>query len=94
MKIYHKTHKSQDYQVIAMCDEDILGKTIGNQKINEHFYKGELIDIPQAIAILKTAPNFNIAGKFIITACVENEIITEQGIITLESIPFAMKVLL
>jgi len=81
------------YQVIAVCDEDILGKKFGNQKISEYFYKGELIDISQAILILKNASNFNIAGKSIITACIENEIITNRGIITMDSIPFAMKFL-
>ena len=49
MKVYCKIHKQQDYHVIAVCDEDILGKTLGKQKISEFFYKGELIDIPDAI---------------------------------------------
>jgi hypothetical protein len=91
MKVYCKIHKSQQYEVIAVCDEDILGKEFGNQKINEYFYKGDLMDISQAIRILKNASNFNIAGKCIIAACLENEIIINQGVINIDSIPFAMK---
>ncbi|MHA1454093.1 MAG: DUF424 family protein, partial [Promethearchaeota archaeon] len=94
MKVYCKMHKQQDYQVIAVCDENILGKTFGTQKISEFFYKGELLDIPDAINILKNAQNFNIAGKSIVNACVDTGIINERGIIILENIPFAMKVLL
>ena len=27
MKVYCKKHKQEDYHVVAVCDEDILGKT-------------------------------------------------------------------
>ncbi|TFG14073.1 MAG: DUF424 family protein [Promethearchaeota archaeon] len=94
MKVYCKNHKQPDYLVIAVCDEDILGKHFGTQKISEHFYKGELLDIPEAIDILREAPNFNIAGKFIVKACIETKIINEEGVIIIDDIPFAMKVLL
>ena len=94
MKVYCKKHKQQEYEVIAVCDEDIIGKSLGNQKISEFFYKGDLIEIPEAIDILKKAQNFNIAGSAIIDACITNGIINAQGIITFENIPFAMKFLL
>ena len=94
MKVYCKIHKQQDYHVIAVCDEDILGKTLGKQKISEFFYKGELLDIPDAIDILKNAINFNIAGKSIVNACIETGIINENGIIIFEDIPLAMKFLI
>ena len=94
MKVYCKNHKQPDYQVIAACDEDILGKTFGTQKISEHFYKGELLDISEVIDILRDAPNFNIAGKLIVKACVDTKIIAEEGVIIIDDIPFAMKLLL
>lgn len=92
MKVYCKKHKQQDYEVIAICDEDILGKTFGTQKINEHFYKGELVDIADVIDLLRNAQNFNIAGKFIVDACIDNGIINELGTIIIENIPFAIKI--
>ena len=94
MKVYCKKHKQPDYQIIAVCDENILGATFGTQKISEFFYKGELLDIQDAINILKNAQNFNIAGKYIVDACIDTGIINENGIIIFENIPFAMKVLL
>ncbi len=94
MKVYCKNHIQPDYQVIAVCDENILGNTFGTQKISEHFYKGELLDISEAIDILSDAPNFNIAGKFIVKACVDTKIINEEGVIIIDDIPFAMKLLL
>ncbi len=94
MKVYCKKHKHPDYEVTAVCDENILGKTFGKQKISEHFYKGPLIDIADAINILKNTQNFNIAGKFIINACIESGVINERGIIVFENIPFAMKFLI
>ena len=91
MKVYYKTHKQQEYEVIAVCDVEILGKSLGNQKISEHFYKGQLIDVDDAVQLLKNAQNFNIAGKIIVEACIEKGIISENGFITYDSIPFAMK---
>jgi hypothetical protein len=91
MKVYCKKHRQQEYEVIAVCDEDILGKSLGKQRISEFFYKGELIEIPEALNLLKNAKNFNIAGKTIVNACIKNDIINEQGILTFENIPFAMK---
>jgi hypothetical protein len=94
MKVYCKTHRQQEYEVIAVCDENVLGESLGKQKISEVFYKGDLIEISEAINLLKNAQNFNIAGKTIINACIESGIISEQGIIVFENIPFAMKFLL
>ena len=94
MKVYYKKHKKQEYEVVAVCDEEILGKSFGTQKISEHFYMGELLDIPDAINILKDAQNFNIAGKSIVNTCVDMGIISEHGIIIIDDIPFAMKILL
>ena len=94
MKVYCKKHKQQDYYIIAVCDENILGKSFGTQKISEHFYKGDLLDIPIAINMLKNTPNFNIAGKSIVNACIDSGIINEHGIIIIEDIPFAMKFLI
>lgn len=91
MKVYYKKHKQQEYEIIAVCDEDILGKTIGTQKISEYFYKGQLIDLGSAIQLLQNAQNFNIAGKMIVDACIERGIISEHGFVTYDSIPFAMK---
>ena len=93
MNVYCKKHKRQEYEVIAVCDEEILGKSFGNQKISEAFYKGHLMDIPSVLDLLKNAQNFNIAGNSIVQACVESNIITEAGIVTIDSIPFAMKFL-
>lgn len=94
MKVYCKKHKRQEYEVIAVCDEDILGETFGTQKISEHFYMGELLDISDAIDLLKHAQNFNIAGKSIVNTCVDTGIISEHGIIIIDDIPIAMKFLL
>ena len=29
--------------IVNVCDEDLLGKTFGETKVSEHFYKGELV---------------------------------------------------
>jgi hypothetical protein len=91
MKVYYKKHQREQYEVIAICDEDVLGKSLGTQSISENFYKGQLISLTRAIDILKSANNFNIAGKVIVDACIKQGIVSDQGILIFNGIPLAMK---
>ena len=92
MKVYLKKHVQELSEVFAACDEDLLGKSIGKISINERFYKGKLMEIPDALKILEHAQNFNIIGKNIIKACVDNGIIVEDSYLKIENIPLAMKI--
>ena len=42
-----KCHSIKGHLVVAICDEDLLGKEIGKElkmKVSENFYGGEKID--------------------------------------------------
>ncbi len=88
-----KIHKNQGKEVIAICDEDIIGKTFEEKdlqlKISEYFYKGEKISDEDALIILKTARNINIAGKKAVNFALKNKIIEEDNIITIAGVPNA-----
>lgn len=93
--IYLKIHKQELGQVIAACDEDILGKTVQGKKIKIHisdgFYKGELKKIEDVVLILQRSNNFNIAGSKIIKACIQHGLISEDSVLYFGDIPIAMK---
>jgi len=95
MKVYLKIHKNESSEVIAACDDNILGIILRKEnliiKISEQFYGGNLIEIEDAITTLRNTNNFNIVGKNIIKACIDNNIITEDGCIEIDGIPMAIK---
>jgi hypothetical protein len=79
--------------VVAVCDEEILGKTLeGGRvpfKVNEGFYKGTLGDVDEAIAAIKQATISNLIGKKIVRAAVEYNMIHERAVIYFGDIPHA-----
>jgi hypothetical protein len=79
--------------VVAVCDEEILGKILeGGRvpfKVSEGFYKGTLGDIEEAIKAIKQGTICNLVGKNIVKAAIDCEIVHERAIIYLGDIPHA-----
>jgi uncharacterized protein len=98
MKVYIKIHINPLSEVVAVCDESVLGKTFKSGElqisISESFYKGDLVEIEDVISILKNSSNFNLAGPNIIKASIEKGIIIEDSVLKINSIPLAMKFVL
>lgn len=93
---YLKIHKQELSQVIAACDEDVLGKSVQGKEIKFHisdgFYKGELKKIEDVVSILQRCNNFNIAGSNLIRACIQHGLISEESVLYFGDIPIAMKI--
>lgn len=96
MKVYCKRHRQSVNEVVAVCDIDLLGKSIKNNKmeikVSEQFYKGDLLEIEDVLIILERSANFNIVGKKIIDSVIEKGIISPDGVLFIDDIPFAMKI--
>jgi len=97
MKVYLKIHKRNDIDTVACCDEDLLNQifTEGNLRIeiNSNFYGGDLLDIEQAMEILKVASYFNIVGENITNKAIALQILTKDGVRKINNIPMAMKMM-
>jgi hypothetical protein len=96
--VYLKIHKQELGQIVAVCDEDILGKTVQGKKIkiqiSEGFYKGELKKIEEVLLILQRSNNFNIAGPKIIKECIQYGLISEESVLYFGDIPISMKIII
>jgi len=57
--IYIKKHK----EVLAACDQKLVGKQIGDLKLNESFYKGQLVEKEQFHQELLNSQNINLIGE-------------------------------
>lgn len=78
--------------VIAICDEELLDKEIGNKfkiKVSKEFYGGKLIDDKIAVRFMKRASVANLIGKNIVDLAEKNGFIIKENIIVIDEIPHA-----
>ena len=91
--MFVKIHKSVDRHIVAICDEDLIGKEISegdlNLNITERFYKGDKLSKEKIIEIMKNSINLNIVGKNSIKLALDNNIIEKDSIIEIDKIPHA-----
>ncbi len=88
-----KIHKTQDSFVVAICDKDLIGKTLKDKnltlKVSEHFYKGEDLNEEEVLKTIEKATNINILGKKSIAFALKHKIIKEENIIKIQNAPHA-----
>jgi len=94
--MYVKVHKSEDKEIVAVCDEDLIGKKFKDKNlildISKEFYKGEKRNENETLAIMEKANILNIAGKKSINLALKNGIILKQNIIKVKGIPHAQSI--
>lgn len=91
--MYIKIHKGQLGEVVAICDEDIMGKKFEDKEkqieVSEFFYKGEIKEPKEIIEIMKQATNLNLVGKNTIKLALKEKIINKENIIKIKGVPHA-----
>lgn len=92
--IYVKRNNSQGSEVLAVCDEDLIGKTFRGKGLkleaSERFYRGKLVDEEELVNLIKNAKNINLVGKNSIKIAIKNNIIKKDDIIKIKTIPYAI----
>ncbi len=97
MKVFLKVHNRNEIETVACCDEELLNKVFkeGNLRleISNHFFGGSLINLDDAIDILKQASYFNIVGENIITKAIDSQILPKESVRKINNVPMAMKMM-
>lgn len=79
--------------LLAICDAEILGQTLREGKIvfriTEEFYKGEEMDIEEAIELIKNSTIVNMIGKNIVKKAIEKGYVHPEAILNIEGVPHA-----
>ena len=92
-KVYVKSVRRGRDTVVAVCDAEILGKTLEGGRVpftvSEGFYKGVLGEIDEALDAMKQATICNLVGKRIVEAAIECRMVHERAVIYLGDIPHA-----
>lgn len=96
MKIWLKVHQNAQGEVLAACDEDLLGKTFekGNMclELNEKFYKGELVDEKDFESTLQGKNNINIVGENAVKIAKDTGLVEE--VLYVDGVPYTVTVIL
>jgi len=86
-----------ELETVACCDEDLLNQVFkeGNLRIeiSNQFFGGKLIDLEDAISILKESTNFNIVGEKIVEKAINCKILLKECIRIIDGVPIALKMM-
>ncbi|MCL6579213.1 MAG: DUF424 family protein [Candidatus Bathyarchaeota archaeon] len=93
MDVYIKLRKIGNNVLLAMCDAEILGKTLCEGKIvfqvKEEFYKGTKVSIEEAMAMIENSTIVNMVGANVVKKAVEKGYVHPEAILNIEGIPHA-----
>lgn len=91
--MYMKVHSSGGNVVVAICDRDILGKTLkeGNLTVtvNEGFFCGEIVDAKYVEKALKNATTANLFGEKCIQCAISCGVVNPESVIYINGVPHA-----
>lgn len=79
--------------VLAICDEELLGKTLKygklRVKVSENFYKGNKIDDAGAVKLMSLSTIGNLIGRKIVEMADKEGFITKGNILFIGDVPHA-----
>ena len=79
--------------LLAMCDVEILGKTLQKGKkvfhVKEQFYRGTKVCIQEAMAMIENSTIVNMIGENVVQKAIEKGHVHPEGVISIEGIPHA-----
>ncbi len=91
--MYIKIHKHGNSTIVAICDRELIGKTLkeGNITviITEQFYKGEIISEEDAIDIMSRASNINIFGDRAVSCAVRCGVVDKMNVKLIDDVAHA-----
>ncbi len=89
--IIMKYHGGGDRGVLALCDKDILGKTLIEDdiefKVTKGFYAGDPVNKDTLLGIISMVGSINAVGKISIGILLEEGIAREEDIIYIQDVP-------
>lgn len=93
MKCYVKLRKIGNNVLLSICDAEILGRTLREGKIvfqvTEEFYKGEEVDVEEAVSMIETSTIVNMIGKNVVQKAVEKGYVHPEAILNIDGVPHA-----
>lgn len=93
MEAYIKLRKIGGNVLLAVCDAEILGRTLREGKIvfciKEEFYKGAKVTIEEAITMIANSTIVNLVGRNIVRKAIERGYVHPEAVLNIEGVPHA-----
>jgi len=92
MQFSVKVSNYQKNSTLNICDAELLGKKIIQDKLNMHisesYYGEKLVETEEAKSLLKNSSIINMVGKETVSLSIELGIGSENGVKTISGVPF------
>jgi hypothetical protein len=79
--------------LLAICDVEILGKTLRKGKIvfhvKEEFYRGSKVNVEEAVAMIEHSTIINMVGRNVVDKAVEKGYVHPEAVLNIEGVPHA-----
>lgn len=93
METYVNLKKVGNNVILAICDCEILGKTLREGKIvfhvKEEFYKGGKVSVEDAMGMIKNSNIVNMVGKNCVEKAIKKGYVHPEAVLNIEGIPHA-----
>jgi len=93
LEVYMNLKKIGRNVLLAICDCEVLGKTLREGKIvfhvKEEFYKGTKVSIEEAVCMIENSNIVNMIGKNVVKKAIEKGHVHPEAVLNIEGIPHA-----
>lgn len=85
--------KSGRNVLLAICDVEILGRTLREGKIvfcvKEEFYKGARVNVEEAVSMIENSNIVNMVGRNVVKKAIQKGYVHPEAVLNIEGIPHA-----
>ena len=93
MEVYLNVRKVGENVLLAVCDCDLLGKTLREGKIVFHikdeFYKGKKTTVDEAVGLISNCTIVNLVGKECVEVAIKEGYVHPEAVLNIEGVPHA-----
>lgn len=93
MDVYVNLKRVGNNVVLAICDCDLLGKTLREGKIvfkvRGEFYNGGKTTVDEAVAMIRNSTIVNMVGKCCVAKAIEKGYVHPEAVLHIEGVPHA-----
>lgn len=93
MEVYVNLKKAGRNVLLAICDCEILGRTLREGKIVFHvkdeFYNGGRVTVEEAVGMIENSTIVNMVGKNCVDKAIEKGFVHPEAVLRIEGVPHA-----
>lgn len=93
MDVYVNLKKVGKNVLLAICDSELLGKTLREGKIVFHvkdeFYNGGKVTVEEAVGMIENSTIVNMVGKCCVESAIAKGYVHPEAVLNIEGVPHA-----